>query len=120
MFVSSGSGEVVSLESSPNAFLGVRPEWTFSGTTVSVQGHTLRLDQPPFRWIEGMWETELELHSADDVDRLPRQIVVRVSPDTLRRWKAVAINPFLEACAQVKEHLERRASPAELSILTLL
>jgi hypothetical protein len=38
----------------------------------------------------------------------------------VRRWKDIGINPFLEACAQVREHLCGERGAGTVSYLVLL
>jgi len=108
------------LADSPTAFLGHRPEWTLAGATLAASnGSEVRLVQPPFQWNHGVWEADTLIFPTGGETTGPQRVMMRISPDTLRRWKEVAINPFLEACAQLKEHLHRKTT-GELSVLTLL
>jgi hypothetical protein len=43
-----------------------------------------------------------------------------IRPETTRRWKEIGINPFLEARAQLKEHLDSIRPALSLSQLLLL
>lgn len=109
------------LTDSPNAFLSARPEWTLAGAFLSCgKGSNFAVEQTPFRWIDGFWETETTVSGPGMTGITPTRVVVRVSPDTLRRWKEVAINPFVEACAQLGEHLRQSARHGHLTSLTLL
>jgi hypothetical protein len=115
---------LIFLEGSPRAYLGKLPEWTLTGACLENGNDSCpewTIDQRPFHWADGVWEAELlatpheESRSTD-----ARRIVMRITPDTMRRWKEVGINPFLEACAQLKDHLRSKASPGEMTLLTLL
>lgn len=109
------------LEGTPDAFLGVRPEWTLEGVKLPCESEAgLDLEQRPFQWAHGVWETEVVARAKGAADNLPHRVIMRIAPDTVRRWKEVGINPFLEACAQLREHLARKRHPGELSLLILL
>jgi hypothetical protein len=113
---------MIFLEGSSRAFLGKRPEWTLDGALVGNDSKPQwHINQRPFHWADGVWEAEVvatasDHHLADDL----RRVIVRIAPDTMRRWKEVGINPFLEACAQLRDHLRRKAFPGEMTLLTLL
>jgi hypothetical protein len=47
-------------------------------------------------------------------------LTLRIASDTVRRWKDIGINPFLEACAQMKEHLCGERGGHTRSYLVLL
>ena len=107
------------LADSSSAFLSSRPDWTLEAATIlGPAGDARRVEQRPFYWADGVWEAEVVVHPHDPAVMLQRTLV-RVTPDTLRRWKDVGIDPFVEACAQLRDHL-RRARNGELSLLTLL
>lgn len=111
------------LADSSSAFLTARPEWTLAGAMLpggNGNGGGLSVRQTPFRWIEGYWETETEVRGTAIHKALPTRVVLRISPETLRRWKEVGINPFLEAGAQLAEHLRQPARHGHLTSLTLL
>ena len=111
------------LGQSPNTFLGMPPEWSLAGLQIKMlDGSDVRVDQQPFQWCQGVWEAEVIATTDDRADRLPipGRIMVRVSPETLRRWKEAGIDPLREAFAQLQEHILRRLSLGELSLLTLL
>lgn len=111
---------MVSLASS-NAFLTMRPSWTVAGAIVAVGVEDSSLDQTPFRWIDGIWEAAVDVRHADNGNAPWHQLTLRISPDTVRRWNEAGINPFIEACAQLKEHLAGvRRADATSSFLTLL
>lgn len=78
------------------------------------------MEQTPFRWVDGFWETETVVSGPCIAEDATTRVVLRVSPETLRRWKEVAINPFLEAGAQLGEHLRQSARHGRLTSLTLL
>lgn len=107
---------------SSSAFLAARPEWTLSGARLPCGNGVgaIAVRQTPFRWLDGVWETETQVTGASIESRVPTRVVLRVSPETLRRWKEVGINPFLEACAQLSEHLRLHARHGHLTSLTLL
>jgi hypothetical protein len=103
------------------SFLSVRPEWTLAGAIVSfTYGPNQTVEQSAFRLVDGFWEAEAVLRCDDADDRPATRVVLRVTPDTLRRWKEVGINPFLEACAQLQEHLRFHTRHNHLTALTLL
>jgi hypothetical protein len=92
------------LESS-QAFLGARPEWTCSGALLKDEdGSAARIEQTQFLWFEGAWEAHITIHPIEPLEGMNTvSMKVRITPDTLRRWSTVGINPFLEACAQLQE-----------------
>ena len=94
---------VTFLSESSSAFLASRPEWTLVGAVVGSGEGAFTIDHTPFRWIDGLWETETVVTKPNRNGAPPTRVVLRISPDTLRRWKDVGINPFLEACAQLEE-----------------
>ena len=109
------------LSDSSGSFLSPRPEWTLAGAVVpSRDGPSQTVEQTAFRLINGFWEAEAVLRCDDPDDGPPTRVVLRVTPDTLRRWKELGINPFLEACAQLKEHLRLYTRHHHLTALTLL
>ena len=108
------------LTDSSGSFLSPRPEWTLAGVAVPMRGGpNPTVEQSTFRLVNGFWEADVVLRS-DGPEEPPTRVVLRVTPDTLRCWKEVGINPFLEACAQLKEHLRNRARLHNLTALTLL
>jgi hypothetical protein len=113
---------MIFLEGSPRAFLGKRPEWTLDGARVENDNkHQWDIDQRPFHWADGVWEAEVTATGGDHTGvGDARRVIVRIAPDTMRRWKDIGINPFLEACAQLKDHLRSKAFPGEMTLLTLL
>jgi hypothetical protein len=119
--VSGNDNRVVTLSDSAPAFLSSRPEWTVNGALLKASdGRAARLTQTPFVWIDGAWETTITILPIEATEGTrTREVKVRVTPDTLRRWSDVGINPFLEACAQVQEHWRspRRADAAHLTWL---
>ena len=103
------------------AFLSPRPEWTLSGAAVSLNGSAShKVEQTAFRLVDGVWEAETVLRSGKRAEIHPTRVVLRVTPETLRRWKEAGINPFLEACAQLREHLLRHTRHHHLTALTLM
>ena len=111
---------MISLDASSNAFLASRPEWTLAGATLSCgDDGDLTLEQTPFRWSDGVWEAEVIVERVGHTPRVPHYLTLRIAADTVRRWKDIEINPFLEACAQIKEHLSG-AGGATASYLVLL
>jgi hypothetical protein len=83
-------------------------------------GGAVRLIQTPFVWAEGAWETEVTMTPIEAPEGVQSaRVKARVTPDTLRRWNEVGINPFIEACAQIQDHW-RRARPDIVETLTLL
>lgn len=91
-----------------------------SALVKTVDGQVARIEQLPFAWSEGAWEADVTIFPIE-VPEGGQSIkaLVRVTPDTLRRWKAVEINPFIEACAQLADHW-RRAKPGQILTVTLL
>lgn len=109
------------LTDSSSSFLAARPEWSLSGAVFSFgQGSSYTIDQSAFRLIDGFWEAETVLACDEPEEIPPTRVVLRVTPETLRRWKEAGINPFLEACAQLHEHLRRHARHNHLTALMLL
>lgn len=108
------------LSESPGSFLASRPEWTLAGAILSCGEGAFTIEQTPFRWIDGLWETETVVTKSNQNGNPPTRVVLRVSPETLRRWKEVGINPFLEACAQLEEYLRIQTRHGHLTALTLL
>lgn len=106
---------------SSQAFLSSRPEWTLNGALLKTDdGRAARVAQSAFAWAAGAWEatvTILPIEAPQGTRTL--EVKARVSPDTLRRWQDVGINPFLEACAQLQEYW-RTARPSKADNLTWL
>jgi hypothetical protein len=101
------------------SFLTTPPDWTISDRSVIwPDGEPGRIEQRPFHWVNGVWEAEVMIHRRDAL-RASHRALVRVVPDTLRRWKEIGIDPHVEACAQLRDHL-RRVRDGEVSLLTLL
>lgn len=112
-FLSESSG-------SSGSFLASRPAWQLVGAVVGSGEGAFTIDHPPFRWIDGLWETETVLTKPNQNGQPLTRVVLRISPETLRRWKDVGINPFLEACAQLEEYLRIPTRHGHLTALTLL
>ena len=111
---------VVSLEANSSSFLALRPEWTLTGAMLECGTRgDFTLDQRPFRWLEGVWEADVVVTPADP-DTVPHQLKLRIESETVRRWKDIGINPFLEACAQIREHLCGERGGGTASYLVLL
>ena len=109
------------LADSPNGFLTAPPQWSLAGAVLQcADGQQATLSQTPFRWVEGFWESETVVSRGESNGNESTRVVLRISPETLRRWKEVAIDPFIEACAQLEEHLRRPSRRGHLSALTLL
>jgi len=103
------------------SFLAVRPEWTLAGAVVTFgYGSNQTVEQSAFRLVDGFWVAEAVLRCDDSDDSPPTRVVLRVTPDTLRWWKEAGINPFLEAWAQLQEHLRFHTRHNHLTALTLL
>lgn len=97
----------------------MRPSWTLAGSVVELPDGEAHLDQSAFRWIDGVWEAEVLVRR--DVPHVPwHQVTLRIASDTVRRWTEVGINPFIEAVAQLKEHLAAIRGSGTTSFLTLL
>jgi hypothetical protein len=110
---------VIYFADASGAFLTSPPGWTLTDCTLKwADGRRGRLEQDPFHWANGLWEAELRIHF-DEPAPYPHRALLRIDPDTLRRWKDVGIDPQIESCAQIRDHL-RRAKAGELSLLTLL
>jgi hypothetical protein len=107
--------------SESHSFLASRPEWTVNQALLKLQdGSAVRLLQSPFVWNEGAWEADVLMTPIEAPEGVhSAEVKVRVTPNTLRRWSEVGINPFLEACAQLKEHW-RRAKLGIIETLTWL
>jgi hypothetical protein len=115
--------QVLPLADLSGSYLTSRPEWTLSGATItSREGASARVEaQTPFHWTELAWQTEvsIRLDAALDAAATIATAIVRVTPDTLRRWKQVSIDPVIEACAQLQDHW-RSARGGDTGTLTLL
>jgi hypothetical protein len=111
---------VTFLSESSGSFLASRPEWALVGAVLGSGEGAFTIDHTPFRWIDGLWETETVLTKAKQNGDSPTRVVLRISPETLRRWKDLRINPFLEACAQLEEYLRIPTRHGHLTALTLL
>jgi hypothetical protein len=103
------------------SFLASRPAWTVNQALLKLRdGNAVRLAQTPFVWSEGAWQADVTLTPIEAPEGVQSALVkVRVTPNTLRRWAEVGINPFLEACAQLQEHW-RRARAGIVETLTWL
>lgn len=99
-------------------FLDSPPAWTLDGAVVSLPQGDVTLEQSVLRLTDGVWQCQVSARGAADGEP-PHRILLRVAPHTLRRWKEVEINPFLEARAQIREHLTEKDLGA-MSLLTLL
>jgi hypothetical protein len=112
---------VISLDARSNAFLALRPEWTLAGATLSCgAGGDVSLEQTAFHWVDGIWEADVVIQRSATPDAVPHQVTLRIASDTVRRWKDIGINPFLEACAQIQEHICGAQGSGTASFLTLL
>ena len=112
---------VISLDASSNAFLASRPEWTLAGAMLSCEDdEDLKLEQTPFRWNDGVWEADVIVERVSPTPDLPYHLTLRIASDTVRRWTDIGINPLVEACAQIKEHLARTRGAGAGSDLVLL
>lgn len=98
-----------------DAFLAARPEWTVNGALLKTSGgRAARVTQTPFSWLSGGWESRVTILPVEPVgDAKTIEIKVRVTPDTLRRWAEVGINPYLEACAQLEEYWRTAGSESD-------
>lgn len=67
-----------------------------------------------------MWEAETLVAGVADSLSPPQRVLIRIAPDTLRRWKEVDIDPLHEACAQLQDHLRDGVPSPDRSVLTLL
>jgi hypothetical protein len=112
---------VVSFPDFSQAFHTSRPEWTCTGALLKTpRGKTGRVDQTPFMWVDAAWESDVTIVPIEpDEGTNTITLRVRVTPDTLRRWGTVGINPFLEACAQLQEYWAY-PKPREQNTLTWL
>ena len=105
-------------EHSYSPFLDIRPSWTLDGAVVSLPKGDVTLEQSTLRLMDGVWQCQVSARGP--VEGVPpHRILLRVAPHTLRRWKEIEINPFLEARAQIREHLTQKDLGA-MSLLTLL
>jgi hypothetical protein len=113
------STNVLSFDASSKAFIAMRPSWTLAGSALSLNDGERHLDQTAFRWNEGVWEAEVIVRR--DEPAIPwHYVTLRIASDTVRRWAELGINPFIEASAQLKEHLAAVRSAGATSFLTLL
>lgn len=88
-------------------FVALRPQWTLQGALLETpDGRTARVvEDRPFEFFDGAWQATLNvipIEPTDGMQTLP--VIIRVTNDTTRRWKDVGINPFVEACAQLRDH----------------
>src|SRR5689334_20542793 len=67
-------------------FLDIRPSWTLDGAVVSLPSGDVSLQQLPFLWSAGIWQSDVFACNGDDA-AAPRRILLRVATHTLRRWK---------------------------------
>lgn len=111
---------MVSLDASSNAFIAMRPMWTLAGSVVPLADCEITLEQSPFRWIDGVWEADVVVRRGQSADAPWHHLTLRIAADTARRWSEAGINPYLEACAQVREHLAGVRTARAMSFLTLL
>ncbi|HXG89544.1 MAG TPA: hypothetical protein VNJ02_14540 [Vicinamibacterales bacterium] len=102
-----------------SAFLSAPPVWSLAGKQLACADlDDAVLEQHPFRWSHGMWESETRVIRPDGV---PTHVVrLRIARETLRRWREAGIDPAVEACAQLTDHLNRQSSRVDDSVLTLL
>jgi hypothetical protein len=102
----------------PGTFLSNRPSWTLTNAAFrTADGRTIKIEQSPFRFVDGLWQAEA---AVTGLNGATTHVVLRIAPETLRRWAEAGINPFLEAAAQLEEHLRPAARQGHLSVLTLL
>ena len=103
------------------SFLASRPDWTVNDALLKLaDGNAIRLMQTPFVWAEGAWEADVTITPIEPPPGVSStQVKVRVTPNTLRRWADVGINPLVEACAQLQEYW-RTAKPGLHETLTWL
>lgn len=112
-------GAVICPDSSA-AFMGTRPGWTCSGALLQCEVESARVAQTPFRWVNGAWQAEVTIHPIEPQrGRSSVTLTARVTPDTLRRWASVGINPFLEARAQLQDHWRRTRVSVEATLTWL-
>jgi len=111
--VSGSDNPLLTFSDSSQAFLSSRPEWTVNGALLKApDGRAARVTQSSFAWVDGAWEatvTILPVEAPKGTGTV--EVQVRVTPDTLRRWNDVGINPFLEACAQLQEYWRTAKTP---------
>ena len=119
--VSGNDGPSVFLPDSSSAFLSSPPAWTVNGALLQTpDGRAARVTQRPFTWVDGAWDTTVTILPVEaSTDARTLEVRVRITPDTLRRWSDVGINPFLEACAQLEEYW-RTAKSTDFARLTWL
>ena len=94
--------------------------WTLAGSVVPLADGEITLEQSAFRWIDSVWEAEVMVRRGLSADPPWHHLTLRIAADTARRWSEAGINPYLEACAQVREHLDGVRPPGVTSFLTLL
>jgi hypothetical protein len=121
MGVSGSDHPLVTFGEPSHAFLSSRPEWTVNGALLkTADGRAARVTQRPFVWAAGGWEAAVTLLPIEAMgDACSLEVRLRVTTDTLRRWAAIGINPFLEACAQLEEfwRTARRFGDTHLTLL---
>ncbi len=112
---------MVTLSNSSKSFVTTQPEWTLNGALLTHGEEAVaRVAQGPFLWIEGAWEADVSILPVEVPEGMESiRLNVRVTPDTLRRWRDVGINPFIEARAQLKIHWQS-AKAGRVDTLTLL
>jgi hypothetical protein len=70
--------------------------------------------------MNGVWEAETLVERPSPCVRTPHVVHIRIAPETLRRWKDLAIDPLIEACEQLKDHLRNGVPATDQSVLVLL
>ncbi len=113
---------IATLADLSGSYLTSRPDWTLAGTTITTrEGSAAHVEQTPFHWSEFAWQTEvtIRLEAVLETASHLATTIVRITPDTLRRWKQVSIDPVIEACAQLQDHW-RSARDGDPGVLTLL
>lgn len=112
---------MVVFKDSSGSFVTSRPEWTLDGATcTSRDGRPARIEQSPFVWNDGAWESQLTIIPIQPAAG-ERSIngLLRVTPDTMRRWKEVEIDPVIEACAQVADAWRSAKADEPLTVILL-
>lgn len=112
---------MVVFKDSSRSFVSSRPEWTLDGCPLTTSdGRPARIEQSPFVWNDGAWESQITILPIQPTES-DRSVngMLRVTPDTLRRWKDVEIDPAIEACAQVTDAWRSASPDAPLTVILL-
>jgi hypothetical protein len=63
------------------------------------------IEQRPFEFADGAWQASVDIVPIEPLNGMRTvSVFLRVTPDTVRRWREIGINPFVEARAQLHDH----------------